>query len=62
VRIAVGSEDTLRPNNQGLHEFLTQLKIEHEYEVVPGAAHDSTLVYQKLGDREFAWYQSALTR
>jgi enterochelin esterase-like enzyme len=60
VRIAVGSEDTLRPNNQGLHEFLTQLNIEHEYEVVPGAAHDSNLIYHKLGDHEFAWYQNAL--
>ena len=60
VRIAVGSEDTLRPNNQALHEFLTQLKIEHEYEVVPDAAHDSKLVYQKLGEREFAWYRNAL--
>jgi endo-1,4-beta-xylanase len=62
VRIAVGSEDTLRPNNQALHEFLTQLKIEHEYEVVPGAAHDSRLVYQKLGDREFDWYAAAIGR
>jgi enterochelin esterase-like enzyme len=59
VRIAAGSEDTLRPNNQALHEFLTQLKIEHEYEVVPGAAHDSRLVYHKRGDREFSWYQSS---
>ena len=59
VRIAVGSEDTLRPNNQALHEFLTQLKIEHEYEVVPGAAHDSRLVYKILGDREFSWYMSS---
>lgn len=59
VRIAVGSEDTLRPNNEGLHEFLTQLKIEHGFEIVPGAAHDSRLVYQKLGDREFAWYRDA---
>lgn len=58
VRIAVGSEDTLRPNNEGLDRFLTRLKIQHEFEIVPGAAHDSKLVYQKLGDREFAWYLS----
>jgi enterochelin esterase-like enzyme len=60
VRIAVGGEDTLLPNNQALHEFLTQLKIEHEYEVVPGAAHNGPLVYKSLGDREFAWYAANL--
>ena len=58
VRIAVGSEDTLLPNNRALHEFLLQLKIDHEYEVVPGAAHNSNLVYHTLGDREFTWYQN----
>jgi endo-1,4-beta-xylanase len=61
VRMAVGSEDTLRPNNQALHEFLTQLKIEHDYEVVPGVAHDSRLVYRYLGDRAFAHYVRAFT-
>lgn len=59
IRIAVGSDDTLRPNNQGLHEFLTQLKIEHEYEVVPGVAHDSRKFYGILGDRAFARYLTA---
>ena len=58
VRIAVGSEDSLQPNNQALHEFLTQLKIEHEYEVVPGVAHDSSKMYRTLGEREFAWYRA----
>ena len=59
VRIAVGSEDSLLPNNQALHEFLTQLKIEHDYEVVAGAAHNATVVYRALGEREFAWYLQA---
>lgn len=62
VRIAVGSEDTLRPNNQALHEFLTQLKIEHQYTVVPGASHDATAVYRGLGDAEFEWYRNALAK
>ncbi len=59
VRIFVGSDDSLLPNNQALHEFLTQLNIEHEYEVVPGVGHDSSKVYQLLGEREFAWYRAA---
>jgi len=59
VRVAVGADDTLLPNNQGLHEFLTQMHIEHEYEVVPGVAHNSVLFYQTLGGRAFARYQKA---
>ena len=59
VRIAVGSEDSLRPNNQAMHEFLGQLKIEHGYELVPGVGHDPRLVYGKLGERVFAWYLDA---
>jgi enterochelin esterase-like enzyme len=59
IRISVGGEDTLQPNNQALHEFLTQLKIEHEYEVVPGVAHDATKFYRTLGERALARYQKA---
>jgi endo-1,4-beta-xylanase len=59
VRIAVGGEDTLLPNNQALHEFLSQLKIPHDYEVVPGVAHNSAVVYRILGEREFDWYLKA---
>jgi endo-1,4-beta-xylanase len=59
VRMAVGGEDTLLPNNQALHEFLAELKIEHEYEVIPGVAHNSGLIYRDLGDRAFAHYLRA---
>jgi endo-1,4-beta-xylanase len=59
VRMRVGSEDSLLPNNQALHEFLSQLKIEHEYEVVPGFGHDSSGIYKHLGDRVFAQYVKA---
>jgi endo-1,4-beta-xylanase len=61
VRMVVGNEDTLLPNNQALHLFLTQLKIEHDYEEVPGAGHDTRLVYSKLGERLFSWYRKAWT-
>jgi enterochelin esterase-like enzyme len=59
VRMAVGSEDSLLPNNQALHEFLTQLKIDHDFEVVPGAPHNPAVVYRTLGDRAPAWYLQA---
>jgi enterochelin esterase-like enzyme len=60
VRIAVGDQDSLQVRNQALHELLGQLKIEHEYEVVPGVAHNSNLFYDALGERAFAWYRKPL--
>jgi len=59
IRIAVGDQDKLMPYNQALHALLTELKIEHEYEVVPGVPHDSSRLYRTLGARAFAWYQKA---
>ena len=56
IRIAVGDQDDLMVYNTALHERLTQLKIDHEYEVVPGVGHDSSKVYKLLGDHAFAWY------
>jgi alpha-L-fucosidase len=59
VRIAVGDQDGLLPRSQALHELLVQLKIEHEYEVVPGVGHNTKLFYKLLGERAFALYQKA---
>ncbi len=59
IRMTVGSDDGLFPNNQALHKFLTQLKIEHEYEVIPGVGHDSSRIYRILGDRAYALYLRA---
>jgi endo-1,4-beta-xylanase len=59
VRMTVGGDDGLLPNNQALHELLTQLKIEHEYEVIPGVGHDSGRIYGILGDRKYALYLRA---
>ncbi len=61
IRIAVGDLDNLKTRNLALHELLGELKIEHDYEVVPGVAHAGVLFYQKLGERAFAYYQKALT-
>ncbi len=60
IRIAVGSDDGLRPANEALHQFLTKLKIEHEFEIVPGVGHDSSKLYLMLGERACIWYQTAL--
>ena len=60
IRLSVGSEDSLRPNNLAMHEFLAELKIEHEWEVVAGVPHDANRFYHAVGDRAFSWYKSAL--
>jgi len=43
-----------------LHELLTELGIEHEYEIVPDVAHNSQLYYRKLGTRQFEFHQKSL--
>ena len=57
IRIGCGSLDSLLPRNQDLHELLTQLDIKHEYEVVPGVAHNSGLYYRKLGTKVFEFHR-----
>ncbi len=53
IRIGCGSLDNLLPRNTALHELLTELRLEHEYEIVPDVAHNSQLYYQKLGVKQF---------
>jgi endo-1,4-beta-xylanase len=60
IRIGCGSLDSLLPRNQELHEVLTQLGIKHDFEVVPGVAHNSSLYYRKLGTSEFDFLRKSL--
>ena len=60
IRIGCGSLDNLLPRNKELHELLTQLGIEHEYEVVPDVAHESPVYYRKLGTKVFEFHQKSL--
>jgi endo-1,4-beta-xylanase len=57
IRIGVGKDDGLLPLNRKLHELLRGLKIEHEYEVVPGVAHNGVLYYKKLQGKGFAFHR-----
>jgi endo-1,4-beta-xylanase len=61
VRIAVGDQDRLRVRDQAFHERLEELKIAHEYELVPGVGHSSALFYKTLGAGALAYYQKALS-
>jgi endo-1,4-beta-xylanase len=60
IRIAVGSDDSLLPRNQAMHETLEELKIEHEFEVVPGVGHAALKFYETLGERAFRYYRKVL--
>lgn len=59
IRIGCGALDNLLPRNQGLHEVLDLLKIEHQYEVVPDVAHDSARYYLTLGTKAFEFHRAA---
>lgn len=59
VRIAVGGKDQLRTVNASLHDFLTRHEIEHEFHVVPDAAHSPGPVYQGMGDKNWEFYRAA---
>jgi endo-1,4-beta-xylanase len=61
VRIAVGDQDKLQVRDRAFHELLGELKIEHEFELVPGVAHSGALFYKTLGAGSFAYYQKALS-
>ncbi len=60
VRIGVGEKDELLPRNRELHELLDQMKIAHQYEVVPEVAHAANEYYRKLGNKGFELHQKVL--
>jgi len=60
IRIGCGALDGLLPRNAELHDLLTQLGIEHEYQVVPDVAHESPKYYSTLGTKEFAFHKKSL--
>ncbi len=60
IRIGCGSLDGLLPRNQELHDLLTELHLDHDYEIVPEVAHDSPLYYRKLGPKVFAFHAKSL--
>ena len=60
IRVSVGGDDSLLPRNKALHDTLNELKIDHDWEIVPGVAHNPPLFYRTLGERAAANYQKAL--
>ncbi len=60
IRIGCGSLDGLLPRNAELHDLLTGLHIEHDYEIVPDVAHESPLYYRKLGTKVYDFHAKSL--
>jgi esterase/lipase superfamily enzyme len=60
IRISVGAKDYLLPVNKDLHDLLTRLKIEHEYELVSDVPHSWAVFYKKLGTKGFEFHRKAL--
>ena len=48
--------------NVGFHKHLEQLKIPHEFEIVPGVGHAYGPLYQKLGDKALEFWKQAFKR
>jgi endo-1,4-beta-xylanase len=60
IRIGCGAVDNLLPKNQALHELLDELKIPHEFEIVPDVAHESPRYYRLLGTKVYAFHAKSL--
>jgi len=62
IRVAVGDKDSLMILNKKLADALTELNIDHDYEIVPGVDHNPPLFYKTLGERSMVNYQKALVK
>jgi len=60
IRLAVGDQDNLEAPAHDLHMLLRKLGIPHEFEVIPGVAHDRQRFYDTLGVRAFAFVAARL--
>jgi endo-1,4-beta-xylanase len=57
IRFAVGA---LVPGNRSFHEQLTNLKIDHDYDVFE-VGHNHAAIYESLGDKNWSFYRHATT-
>jgi S-formylglutathione hydrolase FrmB len=62
IWVAVGGDDSLLSRNKALDDALTELKIEHDWEVVAGVAHNPPLFYKTLGEKSMVNYQKAFAK
>ncbi len=60
VRVVVGAEDHLRPDNLAFHEHLKRIGIPHEFRVVPDVGHQPLPLLRGLGDDGWRFYREVL--
>ena len=59
-KIAADQGNAQGQNGQRIRSLRAELNLEHDYEVVPGVAHNPPLFYKTLGERSMVNYQKAL--
>jgi enterochelin esterase-like enzyme len=59
LRLVIGERDETLANNRDFHAYLKDLRIPHDWIVLPGVGHDSFQVLTALGDRQWAFYREA---
>ena len=57
IRLAVGA---LVPGNRSFHDQLTNLKIDHDYDVFD-VGHKHSAIYESLADKNWSFYRRAFT-
>ncbi|MEC8593151.1 MAG: hypothetical protein VXZ15_16440 [Planctomycetota bacterium] len=60
IRQVVGKDDSSLADNKSFHEHLKQLKISHEFVVLPDVDHDTRDVLTELWRRDKDFYSRAL--
>jgi enterochelin esterase-like enzyme len=62
LRLWIGGKDAewRRESNAKFHELLERQKIVHQFETIPGVSHTFRPLYEKMGDKNWAFYREAL--
>ena len=61
IRLACGALDrTWVVRHETLHALLAELRIEHEYQILPDVGHSAAAFYAKLGTPMFAFHQKSI--
>ena len=58
IRQTVGDHDNTMELNRAFSEHLSKLEIPHTFTILPGVAHDTTALFNALGDANWAFYRA----
>ncbi len=60
LRIVVGERDEMYPPNREFSSHLSQLRIPHDFVVMPGVGHNPLALFRAYGNENWSFYQAAL--